>query len=176
MREKRGKEEKINNKRGQMQLPFGMIFSIILIVVFLGFAFYAIKTFLAFQDSAKAGKFFDDLQSDIDRIWKSSRSSEQQEYVIQSGAGFVCFIDFSSDAKGGNSIFYPELGRADYGGENLVFYPVKFNGFESKEINHINIEQTTDKENPLCIKTKNGKVSLFLKKDFGEALVTISKE
>ena len=165
----------MRNKRGQTELSFGMIFSIILIIVFLGFAFYAIKTFLAFQDSAKAGKFYNDLQSDMDRIWKSSQSSEQQEYVVQSGADFVCFIDFSSDAKGENSILYSELERTDYGSENLAFYPVKFTGFESKEMNHINIEETTAEENPLCIKTSNGKVTLTLKKDFGEALVTISK-
>jgi len=165
----------MQNKRGQMQLSFGMIFSIILIVVFLGFAFYAIKTFLAFQDSAKAGKFFDEIQGDIDRVWKSSRSSEQQEYVVPSGADFVCFVDFSSDAKGENSIFYSELERADYGSENLVFYPVEFTGFESKEISHINIEETTAEENPLCIKTSNSRVALVLKKDFGEALVTIGK-
>ena len=165
----------MQNKRGQTEMSFGMIFSIILVIVFLGFAFYAIKTFLAFQDSAKAGRFFDQIQVDIDRIWKSSQSSEQQEYVVPSGADFVCFIDFSSDAKGENSIFYSELERADYRSENLVFYPVEFTGFESKEISHINIEETTAGENPLCIKTSNGKVTLTLKKDFGEALVTISK-
>ena len=171
----RGTKEVKKDKKGQVEMSFGMIFSIILIIVFLGFAFYAIKTFLAFQDSAKAGRFFDQVQGDVDRIWKSSQSSEQQMYSVQSGADFVCFIDFSSDAKGENSIFYSELERADYGSENLAFYPVEFTGFESKEMNHINIEETTAEENPLCIKTSNGKVALTLKKDFGEALVTISK-
>ena len=161
---------------GQMQLSFGMIFSIILIVVFLAFAFYGIKTFLAFQDSAKAGRFFDQIQGDIDRIWKSSQSSEQREYVVPSRADFVCFVDFLSDAKGENSIFYPELKRADYGRENLVFYPVKFTGFESKEISHMDITETTSEENPLCIKTSDGRESLILKKDFGEALVTVTRE
>ncbi len=165
----------MENKKGQMQLPFGMIFSIILVVVFIIFAFYAIKTFLAFQDSAKAGRFFDQIQGDIDRVWRGSGSSEQQEYVVQSGADFVCFIDFSSDAKGENSIFYSELKRTDYGSENLAFYPVKFTGFESKEINHINLEETTAEENPFCIETGNGRVSLVLKKDFGEALVTVER-
>ncbi|MDP3992585.1 MAG: hypothetical protein Q8P79_03720 [Nanoarchaeota archaeon] len=162
-------------KRGQMQISFGMIFSIILIVAFLGFAFYAIKIFLGFQNDAKAGKFLDDIQSDIDRIWRSSQSSEPQEYVVPSYADFVCFIDFSSDERGENDAFYLELKRADYGNENLAFYPVKFTGFESKEINHIDIGETTAEENPLCIKTSNGRVSLTLKKDFGEALVTITK-
>lgn len=161
--------------KGQMQISFGMIFSIILIILFLGFAFYAIKTFLGFQDSAKAGKFLDDLQSDVNRIWNSQVSSEQQEYIVPSGINFVCFVDFSSGAIGENAIFYSELKRAGYSQENLVFYPVELgSGFESKEINHLDIGKTTAGENPLCIKT-NGKVVLRLKKDFGEALVTITK-
>ena len=175
MQNKRGSSSKLGQTRGQFHLSYGMIFSIILIVVFLAFAFYAIKTFLAFQDSAKAGRFFDQVQEDIDRVWKSSQSSEQQEYVVPSYADFVCFIDFISDAKGADSAFYSELKRADYGSENLVFYPVKFTGFESKEIGHIDIAETTSEENPLCIKTSDGRVALILKKDFGEALVTISK-
>jgi len=166
---------KRGHKQAQMEMSFGMIFSIILIVVFLGFAFYAIKTFLSFQDNAKAGKFYDQIQGDIDRIWKSSQSSEQQEYVVPSSADFVCFIDFSSGEKGADSVFYSELERINYGSENLAFYPVKFTGFESKEISHLNIEKTTENENPLCIKTSNGKVSLVLKKGFGEALVTVTK-
>jgi len=170
----RGTSSRLGQSRGQMQLSFEMIFSIILIVVFLGFAFYAIKTFLAFQDSAKAGKFFDEVQSDIDRVWRSSQSSEQQEYIVPSNADFVCFVDFSSDAKGGYSSFYFELEGAD-GDENLVFYPVEFTDFGSKGINHIDIEKTTNEENPLCIKTSNSKAALTLKKDFGEALVTIDK-
>ena len=167
--------KELNKKTGQMELSFGMIFSIILIVVFLVFAFYAIKTFLVFQDNAKAGRFYDQIQGDIDRVWKSSQSSEQQEYVVPSSADFVCFTDFSSDAKGGDNAFYSDLERTNYNSENLAFYPVKFTGFESKEINHMNIGKTTDENNPLCIKTSNGKVVLMLKKDFGEALVTVSK-
>ncbi len=163
-------------KRGQMEISFGMIFSIILIIVFLAFAFYGIKTFLAFQDNAKAGKFFDQMQGDIDRIWREGfQSSEQQEYVVPSSANFVCFVDFSSSEKGVNSVFYTDLKRAYSGKENLVFYPVKITGFESKEINNIDIVKTTSGDNPLCIKTSNGKVILTLKKDIGEALVTIAK-
>ncbi len=163
-------------KKAQMQISFGMIFSIILIIVFLGFAFYAIKTFLGFQDESKAGKFIDDLRSDIDRIWNSAVSSERGEYFVPSGADFVCFIDFSSDAGGENSFLYSEIKNGvDYVNSNFAFYPVEFTGFESAEIEHLDIEKTTVDENPLCIKTSNGKVSFILKKDYGENLVTIAK-
>lgn len=165
----------LTKPKAQMQLSFGMIFSIILIIVFLGFAFYAIKAFLGFQNDAKAGRFFDSLQSDIDRVWKSSLSSEQQDYVVPSYAEYGCFVDFSSGAKGPQSTFYTELKKISSDAENLAFYPVKFTGFESTELNHIDLIETTKNENPLCIKTSNGKVSLTLKKDFGEALVTVER-
>jgi len=179
MRKRGGTSSKRGRSRGknraQMQLSFGMIFSVILIVVFLVFAFYGIKVFLKFQNNAKAGKFYDNFQSDVERIWRSSQSSEQQEYVVPSGVEFVCFVDFSSDATGESSGFYTELKRTDYGSENVAFYPVKFTGFESGEITHIDIEESTAEDNPLCIGARNGRVSLALKKDFGEALVTIEK-
>jgi hypothetical protein len=165
----------LKSKRAQMQISFGMIFSIILVIVFLGFAFYAIKAFIGFQNDAKAGKFKNDLQNDINRIWQSSQSSELQEYVVPSNIDFVCFIDFSSDAKGENIAYYSELGRANYGTQNFAFYPVHFTGFESGELKNLDIEKTTLDSNPLCIKTNNGKVAITLKKEFGEALVTISK-
>ena len=140
------------------------------------FAFYAIKAFLKFQNDAKAGRFYDDLQFDVGRVWRSSQSSEQQEYAVPSYADFVCFVDFSSGARGENSGFYSELKRADYGSENFVFYPVtEFRGFESREIINIDIGETTSGQNPLCIKAVNGKVSFTLRKNFGEALVTIEK-
>ena len=163
-------------RKAQMQISFGMIFSIILIIVFLGFAFYAIKTFLGFQNEAKAAKMIDDLKAEVTETWESSVSSQKQEYLVPSSADFVCFVDFNSDAVGENSALFSELERTNTGNENFAFYPVEFTGFESAVIEHIDIEKTTAEENPLCIKASNGKVSFILKKDYGEALITIEKE
>jgi len=164
----------IEKRKGQLKISFGMIFSIILIVVFLAFAFYAIKTFIEFQDNAKTEVFLDDLQKDVNRIWRSFESSESREYFVSSKVDFVCFIDFDSNAKGENSVFYSELERAHYSGENLAFYPVKFTGSESAQIMNLDIEKTTLEENPLCIEANGGKISLILNKDQG-TLVSVEK-
>lgn len=166
--------KRLSKKSGQMEISFGMIFSIILIIIFLVFAFYAIRAFLNFQNDAKAGRFYDRIQEDINTIWRN-QGAEQQDYVVPSYVDFVCFVDFSSNSVGENSDFYSELKKAYSGSENLAFYPVKFTGFESKNIDHIDTVETTSGNNPLCIKSNNGKVSLTLKKDFGEALVTIER-
>ena len=84
---------KEQGKKAQMQISFGMIFSIILIVVFLGFAFYAIKTFISTGNNAKAGIFLDKIEGDIEQILKSSVavSSKPEEYLLPSFVDFVCF-------------------------------------------------------------------------------------
>ena len=162
-------------RKGQMQISFGMIFSIILIIVFLAFAFYGIKVFLKTGDSAKAAKFIDELQGDLDRIWGSAVSSETIEYVVPGYADFVCFIDFDSDASGGNRELYSDINESvDYLNSNFVFYPIKYNGYEYANLGHINLVQTTEEENPLCIRTNNGRVSIVLRKDYGENYATVS--
>ncbi len=168
---------KEQGKKAQMQISFGMIFSIILIVVFLGFAFYAIKTFISTGNNAKAGIFLDKIEGDIEQILKSSVavSSKPEEYLLPSFVDFVCFVDFSSDSKGENRELFTELKRAGDDTKNLVFYPIKYTGFESATISHINLEETVNEENPLCIGARNGKISLILRKDYGEALITIEK-
>ena len=65
-----------SNKRGQMKLSFCMIFSIILILAFLAFTVYAIRKFLGIQTSVQIGKFGDDLQTDVDKMWRGSQGSE----------------------------------------------------------------------------------------------------
>ena len=80
------------NKRGQMHLSFGMIFSIILIIAFVAFATYGILKLLAFQQDAKYHQFIDDLSSDIDKVWKSSQGSQEFTYSIPSSISGICFV------------------------------------------------------------------------------------
>ncbi len=143
----------IKRKNGQIKLSFGMIFSIILIIIFLAFAVYAIKTLLRIQDTTQTGKFISDLKSDIDRVWKSTESSEEKEYVLPSKIDAICFRD------------------DEY--ENLFFQSDKF--FEGGQIEHINISKIISMEEPYCIENIEGKVTLTLVKEIDEALVTITR-
>ena len=162
-------------KNAQMQLSFGMIFSIILIVFFLAFAFFGIRAFLGVQDSAKTAKFLNDFQSDVEKVWKSAQSSENEEYTLPAERSFACFVDFSSSARGAKNGIYNELKRAYYGKENIVFYPLDFEGTESAEIKYIDLASITENENPFCISNVNGKVKLRLVKDFSDRLVRITR-
>jgi hypothetical protein len=161
-------------KKGDFSISFGMIFSIILIIIFIIFAFWAIQKFLGIQNSAEAGKFVGDLQADIDKIWKGSEGSQQQEYFIPSKVKYVCFADYISDARGKNLNFFKDLNPAFNGEENLFFFPIgSANGLDSVTLKHIDLGNTTAVDNPLCFDNIKGKVHLTIKKSFGEALVRI---
>jgi len=158
-----------------MKISFGMIFSIILIVVFLSFAFFAIKTFLGFQKSAESGKFLSDFQADIDRVWKSAQSSQIETYTLPGKIEYICFVDFEGPVKGQSKDFYKDLERANYGNENFVFYPFGSSDIDSRTIKNVNLSAITSNENPFCIKNIDGKITLTLKKEFSENLVRIER-
>ena len=170
MKQKRG------SKKAQMKMSFGMIFSIILIIIFIAFAFYAIKKFLGLQNAVTVGQFKDKLTSDIDKIWKGSQGSQSEEYSLPKKIEYACFVDFSSPASGINQDYYSKLKQAYYGSENLIFYPFgSGDGMDSFEISHIDLAKITTVENPYCIKNDGGKIKLTIEKGFGENLVNIKR-
>src|SRR3989344_2711893 len=89
-------------KRGQLNLSFGMIFSIFTIILFISVAFYAIEKFLTLQSATQAAKFASDLQNDVNNVWKSSQSSDKIEYFLPSKVKLVCFADLSTSSRGPN--------------------------------------------------------------------------
>lgn len=153
-----------------------MIFSIILIIIFIAFAVYAVQKFIDVQNTVQIGQFANNFQNDINKIWKGSQGLQKQEYSLPKKIIFVCFADYSSSKKGQNRNFYDELKLVYYENENLFFYPVgSGEGFNAKEMKHIDLTKTTESENPLCGENINGKVSFTIQKDFNEALVTITQ-
>jgi hypothetical protein len=161
------------DKRGQTKISFGMIVAIILIVVFISVAFYAISKFIGLQKNIEVSNFADDLQIDVDKLWKS-QGSQEVEYRIPSKIREVCFVDFNSPKLGRDIDKYQELNRAFYGDENLVFFPFgSAEGLNSKVIEHIDLNLITEDHNPFCLDNDNG-VKMTISRDFGDSLVTIT--
>ena len=125
-----------------MKLSFGMIFSIILIIFFIALAFYVIPKFLDWQDSAKVGIFINELQTDVEKMWKADQGSQELEYSLPTEMEEVCFRD-----------------------SELYFKPIGVGGsFDYTEIGHVDVSD-------FCIEVVDGKVSLTIKKDFGRKRV-----
>lgn len=149
------KKRRMKDYKGQLNLSFGMIFSIILIIVFIAFGFYAITKFIELQNSIQIEQFLSDFQDDVTAMWKSTGGSEGQvrTYYLPTKITSVCFIDDEF--------------------QNLRFTSNKIIG--GKMIENLDIASITAKENRFCIGNIKGKINLTLVKDFGETLVRVER-
>ncbi|MDD5699726.1 MAG: hypothetical protein PHH00_00840 [Candidatus Nanoarchaeia archaeon] len=141
-------------KKAQIHISFGMIFSIIMIIIFIGFAIFAIQKFLGIQRSIQTTKFYDDLQTDINAVWNSAQSSQAKSYDVPGSIGKICFV-------------YP-------GSENMITYDGSGKPTGSKNIENIDIVTIASGGSP-CFENTDGKINLVLRKDFDDILVTIEK-
>jgi len=137
-----------------MQISFGMIFSIILIIVFLAFAFFGIIKFVEIQNNVLINKFVDNLNNDIDKMWKSSRGAQEVTYDLPKKIKEVCFKDYEK--------------------ENVYFVSDK--NFEGGILKHVNFDETLGNKEELCLATHDKKITFVIDKFYEESLVTISKD
>jgi hypothetical protein len=155
----------MNKKRGQSQISFGMIFSILLIIFFIAFAIYGIVKFLEVQRLAQVGKFKIDFQADITTMSQSTQGSQPETYYPPKKIKQVCFATRTN----------PRTGKD----ENMYFMPDDASQYDGDMLNNLNIAKTTagstSVPKKLCIDVINGKVSLTLKKEYNENSVTIIK-
>lgn len=156
-------------KKAQMKLSFGMIFSIILIVFFLAFGFFAIKMFIGTSDKAQLSKFIDSFQTDVTNLWKAPQGSQQIDYDLPNEIQEVCIADNTE--------------------ENLIFLPEESEKLPPVIIEHLNVPWITavanDPESRLledrlgnqfrasCFSNERGKLTLKIEKNFGEDLVRV---
>ena len=138
-------------KRGQMKMSFGMIFSIILIIVFLVVAFFAIQKFLSFQKEIVYKQFVEDLQTDIDKMWKSPQGSTIETYLVPSTVNSICF-------------------------SNNEFYNLKINHknkYYEEELNYLDLENILQGQAETCIQAVDSKIKVIIQKNYSEPLVTV---
>lgn len=144
---------KRGNKKGQLKISFGMIFSIILVIVFLVFGFYAIQKFLSLQDDLVMKKFQENFERDLDKVWASSQASKRVEYTVSKDVEQVCVFE---DKRG--------LDNVDV---YIKGIPTSVN-FEK-----IDVDKSLVSGKPMCVQAENSKVSFLLSKKYGENLVTV---
>jgi len=160
-------------KRGVMQLPFGMIWSIILIIIFVSTAFFAIKYFLGLKKSTDTGLFLEELQTNVDVVWREQSRGMNFERALPTGIKKVCFIDFEKPMNNEERVA-EDLTRYRTYEANLFFWPIENAGnLFYKNLKHVNISLITAEKNPYCVEN-TGKVRLRLEKGVYDALVKIS--
>lgn len=78
-------------KKGQLEISFGMIFSIIIIIATVVTAFYVIRYFLDLNKCSDASGFYDGLQGEVTKAWNSRLYSGDYEGKLPSNIQYVCF-------------------------------------------------------------------------------------
>jgi uncharacterized protein (UPF0333 family) len=141
------------SKKGQIHLSFGMIFSIILIIAFIGFAFFAIQKFLGIQSNVQVNQFYNNLQTDVNTVWNSAESTQQKSHNVPSSIAKICF-----SSSGANDMYVYDSSGKPTGSLN---------------INNLNLPVMTS-SGQLCFSAVKGKINLVLEKKFSETLVTIT--
>ena len=159
--------------KGQIDISFGMIFSIILIAIFLAVAIFAIKAFLDSKKSINEGIIIRDLQTEVDRIWRSSQGETNYKFErkINEKITYVCFYDRDKAITGGFQDIGKELKRIASPDANFYFYPYRASNLESAQIKNVNMVMSM---NPYCIPTEGGFIEIRLSKDVGESLVRVA--
>jgi len=149
-------------KRGQIKMSFGMIFSIILIIAFMGFAFFAIQKFLGLQSSINTKQLMDNLQNDVTNAWNSPQTEVTKSYNVPSPISKLC-IETGTSLQD-NIIFVDSKGQKSVGGK----------------IEHLNLTAVASYggvplNSEVCFSSSGNKISLVIQKNFGDTLVTIKK-
>ena len=166
-------EKRGANKRGDIQLSFGMMFSMFLIVVFIVVAIIAINAFLGVQCSVSSGQFIKDFQAKVNELYASSG----QDVPFKSSLGnckidYVCFFDSEKRVSGSSKAMGEEFEGKITAGNNLYFYPAKSKDFLSVNIKYIDMSKFS--ENPYCIKVAGGNVEIRLTKELEDVYVKVS--
>lgn len=174
---------KMQGRKAQMHLPLEMMFSILLIAVFLFVVFFVVRHFLDVQKCAQVGLFVRDLQDKVDEVWNSQEANTVFESELPIGISNVCFADLKA---GKNLAALNDKERQDvaeiyddlavyfkYNQANFFFYPWQSAcNMAANNIKHVNLANMT---NPYCFSEANSKIRIRLLKGFNDNLVRIGK-
>lgn len=162
----------MRGKRAQqmMSMPFGVIFAIFLIVVFVVVAFFAIRGFLDIGKTGEVGLFYQDLQGAIDSARSSQTSEFEFKVNLPGKIEFICFANLSAEVNA-NREKYEMIERYSVYEANVFLLPPEYAAnIPWKKLNNINITKMTERQNPYCVSSDE---KLVIKKDFWDRLVSV---
>ena len=168
------------SKRGAIELSFGMIFSVIIIIAIVGVAIYAITTFLDIGKTSQFGLFHQRFQETVDDVWASSITNRIVSFALPSSVKLVCFGNLAGNSY--NPQYedeFRELKRYSSNFEqqnaNRFLYPPDKGGeFAYKKVDKIDLSGMINGFD--CFRVVSGNVKIRLVKDEFDPLVKIEHE
>jgi len=165
------KRIKFSRKRGQLQLSFSIIFSIILIIAFVGIAIYAIMTFLSWGNCGQIGIYYSGLQGRVNTIWNEGGIANTLfADRVPAGVEKVCFGNLSQGAAQRSreeQLFFQKYIR--YGGNIFIYPPSKAcdQALATKTLEHARMDEF------FCVPVQSGKIEVRLRYEKGDEYVTL---
>ena len=168
------------NKRGTIELSFGMIFSVIIIIAIIGVAVYAITAFLQIGKTSQLGLFHQRFQETVDDIWSSSITNKVVSFSVPSSVELVCFGNLAGNSynpKYENE--FKELKRYSSGFEQqntnrFLYPPAKAGELAYKKVDKIDFTALTNGFD--CFEVRDGNVRIRLEKNEFDSLVKVEHE
>src|SRR3989338_9566610 len=159
------------NKRGQIQLSFGMIFSIFIIIATVIIAGYVIIQFVSNKDNAQCKIYYQKLQDSIDDAWKRDSSGidvRREPYPsLSENMNSVCFGNISQQVLSSkDASLLEDISLYAKRESNFFFYPSNSCGsgntaFILKHIKTIGF---------FCVPVEKGKIGIKLIKGKSDSL------
>ena len=160
----------IKNKKAQesMSIPFGFIFALILIVVFILAAIYGINFFLNISKCSQVGFFYDDLQNKVNSAFEAQTYNDYFELKVP-GATKICFGNLTAPIT--NQLDYQAIDIYQYEDANTFIVPSSSAcNLPFKQIARLNITEITKQQNPYCVNIGS---KINIKRDFYDRSVLI---
>ena len=177
---------KLRNKKASIEMSFGVLFSIIMIIFVVAIAIYVVVKFIGIGNCGKIASSKDDIQKTVDNVVASDEANRTLSIFLPTGIKQVCFVDKPDRTTSIREPASNKLSQNDYNELKRYFNP-KYNIYFSpaKEacemiggyVRGINVTKMVEKsgENPYCIENIKGRAKLVVKIGFGENLARIER-
>lgn len=165
-------------KKGVMEISFGMIFSVIIIIAIIGVGVYAITTFLQIGKSTQIGLFHEKFSETVEEIWASAITNRVVSFSISNSIEYVCFGSLESGSGGRYAAQFTKLREHSSGFEqqntNMFLYPPdKAEDFAYKKAEKVDLSSLGGFD---CFSVEDGIVRIRLSKNEFDSLVKVQHE
>jgi len=161
---------KVMKKRGQLEISFGMIFSIIIVIALVATSFYVITYFLNLSKCTQIGLFYQDFDDRVDKAWAADNVQTTFSSSLPGGIESVCLgnLTQTSDDYETEKESFGQYYR--HSSNNVFLYPTgKACGREGGSFNLKNART----DGFFCVPVTGGEVSVDLVKSSFDALVRL---
>lgn len=153
-------------RKGDFNLSFNMILSIIIIASVVAVAAYTISYFIEVKECSDLGLFARDFQDSVDRAWNADIvEKEVFAHVLPGSVDAICLGNVS---LGVGRPEYRELRIFSQRDANLFFYPRQDCELTHAKIEHLQLDGFK------CLAVEDGRFSVELNKGSFDALVRLS--